>query len=61
VARQVRLPSGELLLVGVDVEDQRGYVLRVARASWGAGALVLVLGLAVAWSSAATPAATWRD
>lgn len=46
VARQVRLPGGELLLVGVDVQDQRGYVLRVARASWGAGALVLVLGLA---------------
>lgn len=46
VARQVRLPGGELLLVGADVQDQRGYVLRVARASWGAGALVLVLGLA---------------
>ena len=46
VGRQVRLPSGELMFVGVDVEDQRGYVLRVARASWGAGALVLVLGLA---------------
>ncbi len=46
VGRQVRLPSGELLFVGVDVEDQRGYVLRVARASWGAGALVLLLGLA---------------
>jgi signal transduction histidine kinase len=46
VGRQVRFPSGELLFVGVDVEDQRGYVLRVARASWGAGALVLVLGLA---------------
>lgn len=46
VGRQIRLPSGELLFVGVDVEDQRGYVLRVARASWGAGALVLLLGLA---------------
>jgi hypothetical protein len=46
VGRQVKLPGGELLVLGVDVEDQRGYVMRVARASWGAGALVLVLGLA---------------
>ena len=46
VGRQIRLPSGELMFVGVDVEDQQGYVMRVARASWGAGALVLVLGLA---------------
>lgn len=46
VGRQVRLRSGELLLVGADVEDQRAYVRRIARAAWGAGALVLVLGLA---------------
>jgi signal transduction histidine kinase len=46
VARQTKLPTGELLLVGADLQDQRGYVLRVARASWGAGALVLILGLA---------------
>jgi signal transduction histidine kinase len=46
VGRQVKLPGGEFLMLGVDVEDQRGYVLRVARASWGAGALVLILGLA---------------
>ena len=46
VARQVRLPSGHLVLVGTDIADERGYVLRVVRASWGAGALVLLLGLA---------------
>lgn len=45
VARQLRLPSGELLLIGTDIADERGYVLRVIRASWGAGALVLLLGL----------------
>lgn len=46
VGRQIRLPSGEILFVGTDIADERSYVLRVARASWGAGALVLVLGLA---------------
>lgn len=45
VGQQIRLPSGELVFVGVDVADERGYVMRVVRASWGAGALVLLLGL----------------
>lgn len=45
VGRQFRLPSGELVFVGTDIAEERGYITRVVRASWGAGALVLVLGL----------------
>ena len=44
--RQVRLPKGELLFVGVDIAEGQGYVLRIIRATWGAGVLVLILGLA---------------
>ncbi len=43
--RQVRLPQGELLFVGTDIGAGQGYVLRIVRATWGAGVLVLVLGL----------------
>ena len=43
---QVRLPRGELLFVGADIGAGQGYVLRIVRATWGAGVLVLVLGLA---------------
>jgi len=45
VGTQIRLSSGELVFVGADVHDDRAYVMRVVRASWGAGALVLLLGL----------------
>ena len=38
--RQVRLPKGELLFVGVDIAEGQGYVLRIIRATWGAGLLV---------------------
>ena len=45
VGHQKRLVTGELVFVGADIADQQGYVVRVVRASWGAGALVLLLGL----------------
>ncbi len=44
--RQVKLAQGELLFVGADIGEAQGYVLRIVRALWGAGILVLVLGLA---------------
>jgi len=44
--RQVRLPSGELLFVGADIGEARVYVLRLIHTIWGAGVLVVVLGLA---------------
>jgi signal transduction histidine kinase len=42
----VRLPTGELLFVGADIGEGRASVLRIVRALWGAGVLVLLLGLA---------------
>jgi len=44
--RQTRLPTGELLFVGADIGEARYYVLRIVRAIWGAGVLVVILGLA---------------
>lgn len=44
--RQVKLPGGALLFVGADVGEARYYVIRMVRAIWGAGVLVIVLGLA---------------
>lgn len=44
--RAVFLGNGLHLFVGVDVSAARLYLLRIVRASWGAGVLVLVLGLA---------------
>ncbi len=41
-----RLMGGELLFVGEDVSDAQAYVLSIVRALWGAGALVVLLGLA---------------
>ena len=41
-----KLTGGEILFVGADVSDAEAYVLRIVRALWGAGALVVVLGLA---------------
>ena len=43
--RQVKLPSGELLFVGVDVSDEQAAINRITRGLWGASALVLVIGL----------------
>jgi signal transduction histidine kinase len=43
--RQVRLPAGELLFVGADVGDAQRAILGMLRAIWGAGVLVIVLGL----------------
>lgn len=42
---QERLPGGEILFVGADVGEAEGYVRRIVRALWGAGALVILLGL----------------
>ncbi len=41
-----KLAGGEVLFVGADVSDAEAYVLRIVGALWGAGAIVLVLGLA---------------
>ncbi len=40
-----KLNGGEILFVGADVTEAQAYVLRILRALWGAGALVVVLGL----------------
>ena len=44
--RQIRLPTGELLFVGEDIGAGQAYVMRIVRALWGAGVLVVLLGLA---------------
>ena len=44
--RQVRLPTGELLFVGADIGPGRASVIRIVRAIWGAGVIVILLGLA---------------
>jgi len=41
-----RLPDGWRLFVGADVGESEFYVNRILRAVWGAGALMVVLGLA---------------
>ena len=41
-----RLSGGEVLFVGADVSWAEAYVFKIIRALWGAGALVIVLGLA---------------
>ncbi len=43
---QKRLRGGEILFVGADVGQEAAYVRRIVRALWGAGALVVILGLA---------------
>ena len=43
---QQRLSGGEILFVGADIGEDEAYVLKVVRALWGAGALVILLGLA---------------
>ncbi len=44
--RQVRLPTGELMFVGTDIGPGRAAVIRIVRAIWGAGVIVILLGLA---------------
>ncbi len=41
-----RLSGGEILFVGADVDDTANYVLKIVHAIWGAGVLVVLLGLA---------------
>ena len=41
-----RMPGGERMFVGADVGESESYVVRILRALWGAGALIIVLGLA---------------
>lgn len=43
---QEQLPGGETLFVGADVSESEAFVVGIARALWGAGALVIILGLA---------------
>jgi signal transduction histidine kinase len=43
---QKRLPGGEILFVGADVSESDAFVVGIARALWGAGALIIILGLA---------------
>ncbi|MBS0361797.1 MAG: HAMP domain-containing histidine kinase [Proteobacteria bacterium] len=42
---QHRLAGGQLLFVGADIGEDEAYVVQVVRALWGAGALIVVLGL----------------
>ena len=44
--RQERLAGGEVLFVGADIVADQAYIMKIVRALWGAGALVVVLGLA---------------
>jgi len=43
---QERLSGGEILFVGADISEDQAYVVKIVRALWGAGALIIVLGLA---------------
>lgn len=43
--REIELPSGHHLFVGADVGETQSVVVKIVRASWGAGVVVLVLGL----------------
>lgn len=44
--QQVRLSNGATLFVGLDVGEGESFVIKIVRAIWGAGALVILLGLA---------------
>ena len=41
-----KMAGGERMFVGADVGESESYVVRILRALWGAGALIIVLGLA---------------
>ena len=43
---QERLAGGEVLFVGADIGEDEAYVVKIVRALWGAGGLVILLGLA---------------
>lgn len=43
---QEKLSGGETLFVGADIGESRGFVSGIVNALWGAGALVILLGLA---------------
>jgi signal transduction histidine kinase len=43
---QEQLSGGQILFVGADAGEDEAYVVQVVRALWGAGALVIVFGLA---------------
>jgi signal transduction histidine kinase len=43
---QEKMAGGEYMFVGADVGEAEGFVVRILRALWGAGALVILLGLA---------------
>jgi signal transduction histidine kinase len=43
---QQRLSGGEILFVGADTGEDEAYILEIINALWGAGALVVILGLA---------------
>ncbi len=40
-----RMSGGEIVFVGADVGEAESYVVKILRALWGAGALVILLGL----------------
>ncbi len=42
---QRRLPGGQYLFVGADVSESDAFVVGIARSLWGAGALIIILGL----------------
>ncbi|WP_304164076.1 HAMP domain-containing sensor histidine kinase [Phenylobacterium aquaticum] len=42
---QERMGGGEILFVGADIGEDEAYVVKIVRALWGAGALIIVLGL----------------
>ncbi|HEX4196990.1 MAG TPA: HAMP domain-containing sensor histidine kinase [Caulobacteraceae bacterium] len=46
IGETTRLSGGETLIVATDVTYAETFVLRIVRAMWGAGALVVLLGLA---------------
>jgi signal transduction histidine kinase len=43
---QEQLRGGEILFVGADIAEDEAYVVKIVRALWGSGALVVLLGLA---------------
>jgi len=40
-----RLPGGEVLFVGADFSEAQDYIVKIVQALWGAGALIVLLGL----------------
>jgi len=43
---QQKLPDGAILFVGADTDDDQRFIVTIVRGLWGAGALVIVLGIA---------------